>query len=94
MNSLLQYELSLPPAQRSRDRVIEYIKMLAEKNDAIVGLTSFFEPNAFDGNDAAFANKGIYKGDGRFLPYIESSGGKINVRIEEAFYNSSKNRIL
>ena len=89
LDSLLQYELGLPAERRSRERIIEYTKRLLEKNASIIGLASFFEPNAFDGNDQAFANNGFYEADGRFLPYIERSDSKINVRIEHEFYNAS-----
>ncbi len=89
LDSLVQYELRLPPEQRSRDRVIEYTKLLLEKNTAIIGLAPFFEPNVFDNNDAAFANNGFYEADGRFVPYVERSEGRISVRLEQEFYDSS-----
>ena len=89
LDSLLQHELSLPAAQRSRERIIDYAKLLLQKNSAIIGLAPFFEPNAFDNSDQAYANRGIYQADGRFLPYVERSGSGISVSIEEDFYNSS-----
>ena len=89
LDSLLQHELSLPAAQRSRERIINYTKLLLQKNSAIVGLAPFFEPNAFDGNDRAYANNGFYEADGRFVPYIERSANGASARIEYEFYNSS-----
>ena len=89
LDSLLQHELNLPAAERNRERIIDYTKLLLEKNSAVIGLAPFFEPNAFDGKDRDFANIGIYQADGRFLPYIDRSGNSISVYIEEDFYNSS-----
>ena len=89
LESLLQHELSLPAAQRSRERIIEYTKLLLQKNSAIIGLAPFFEPNAFDNSDQAYANRGIYQADGRFLPYVERSGSGIDISIPEDFYNST-----
>ena len=89
LDSLVQYALSLPPAQRNRSRLIEYTKMLLQKNTTLVGLSALFEPNAFDNNDAAFANNGFYRSDGRFVPYVERSGSAITVRILDDLYDSS-----
>ena len=89
LDSLLQHELSLPAAQRSRERIIDYAKLLLQKNSAIIGLAPFFEPNAFDNSDQAYANRGIYQADGRFLPYVERSGSGIDISIPEDFYNST-----
>jgi len=89
LDSVLQHELSLPAAQRSRERIIDYTKLLLQKNSAIIGLAPFFEPNAFDGKDRAVANNGLYQADGRFVPYIEREGNSISVQIEEDFYDSS-----
>nr|WP_314995504.1 methyl-accepting chemotaxis protein [uncultured Treponema sp.] len=88
LDSLVQYELRLPAAQRSRERLIEYTKMLLEKNTALQGLAAMFEPNAFDGNDAAFADNGFYKSDGRYVPYIERTGSQITVRIMDDLYDA------
>ena len=89
LDSLVQYALTLPPAQRNRSRIIEYTKMLLKKNTALSGLAALFEPNAFDDNDAAFANNGFYQSDGRFVPYIERSGNDVSVHILDELYNSS-----
>ena len=89
LDSLVQYALSLPPAQRNRSRLIEYTKVLLQKNTTLVGLSALFEPNAFDNNDAAFANNGFYRSDGRFVPYVERSGSAITVRILDDLYDSS-----
>ena len=89
LDSLVQYELRLPAAQRSRERLIEYTKLLLHQNAALQALGAFFELNAFDGNDAAFADNGFYKSDGRFVPYVERSDSGFTVRIMHEFYDSS-----
>ena len=88
-DSLIQYELALPPQQRSRTRLIEHTKQLLQKNSAVQGLAPLFEPNAFDGRDAEYANNGFYKSDGRFVPYVERSGSEITLRIIEDLYTSA-----
>ena len=80
MDSIIKYELSLPPLQRSRDRVLVYLEWLLKQNTSLTGLAALFEPNAFDENDTAFSNKGIYKEDGRFIPYAVKNGDTVTVR--------------
>ena len=80
VDSIIQHELSLPPQQRDRDRVVAYLEGLLAKNESLTGLSALFEPNAFDENDAAFENKGIYKEDGRFIPYASKNGNSVTVR--------------
>ena len=88
-DSLIQYELALSPQERSRTRLLDYTKKLLEKNPTIQGLAPLFEPNAFDGRDAEYANNGFYKSDGRFIPYVERSGSEITLRIIEDLYTSA-----
>ena len=90
VDSIIQHELSLPPQQRDRDRVVAYLERLLAKNSSLTGLAALFEPNAFDENDATFSNKGIYKEDGRFIPYAEKNGSSITVDSVE-FDSSAEN---
>ncbi|MGQ7353184.1 PDC sensor domain-containing protein, partial [Quadrisphaera oryzae] len=46
-------------------------------NPAFVGMSSAWEPNAFDGRDAAFAGGTDSSADGRFAPYWYRSGGQL-----------------
>ena len=80
MNTLVQHELSLPAQLRSRERIVTCLELLLKENDSLTGLAALFEPDAFDGNDAVFSNKGIYKEDGRFIPYAVKNGNTITVR--------------
>jgi len=90
LDSLVQYELSLSSSERSRERILAYLEFLLRKNPSLVGLATLFEPDAFDGRDAAFSNKGIYKENGRFIPYAVKSGSSITVRSVE-FDSSAEN---
>ena len=78
MRAIIDYELSLSVQQRSRERIIGYLKKLLESNASLTALGAFFEPNAFDGNDAAFTNQ--LSTDGRFIPNVERLDTGINVR--------------
>ena len=78
MTAIIDYELSLPAHERSRERIIGYLKKLLESNASLKALGAFFEPNAFDGNDASFTNQ--LSIDGRFIPYVERLDSGINVR--------------
>jgi len=80
LESLVQHELILPPQQRSRDRILTTLDALIKQNASVTGLSALFEPNAFDGNDARFSNTGIYKEDGRFIPYASKKGKDVQIR--------------
>ncbi|MGP1458983.1 MAG: methyl-accepting chemotaxis protein [Treponema sp.] len=80
LESLVQYELHLPAAERSRDRILTALDALIKQNESVTGLAALFEPNAFDGRDRAFANTSIYKEDGRFIPYASKKGNDVQVR--------------
>lgn len=43
-------------------------------NPELIGTWIGWEPNAFDGRDAAFAGTSGYDATGRFLPYWHHSG--------------------
>ena len=83
MNSLVQHELGLPAHRRSRERLVTALELLVRENTSLTGLAVLFEPNAFDENDAAFSNQGIYTEGGRFIPYAVKSGNSITVRSVE-----------
>ena len=80
LESLVQHELILPPQQRSRDRILTALDALIKQNASVTGLSALFEPNAFDGNDKRFSNTGIYKEDGRFIPYASKKGKDVQIR--------------
>ncbi|MGP1455750.1 MAG: methyl-accepting chemotaxis protein [Treponema sp.] len=78
--TIVQHELRLPENQRSREQLIEYLQLFAEKHTAFAEFAILFEPDAFDANDAAYANKGIYDATGRFVPCVERRNNELITR--------------
>ena len=89
MTAIIDYEFSLPAHERSRERIIGYLKKLLESNASLKALGAFFEPNAFDGNDASFTNQ--LSIDGRFIPYVERLDSGINVRAVAGIDDEKEN---
>lgn len=66
--------------QTDRDKTNRFLKTIMEKNPELMGVWCAFEPNAFDGSDAAFANVGSYNdASGRYIPYWNKVGGEANL---------------
>ncbi|MFD0673533.1 methyl-accepting chemotaxis protein [Cohnella sp. GCM10027633] len=67
---------------RSLDRedAIRILTGMLRHGPNLLGLWTVWEPNAFDGNDAANAGKTAYDdASGRFIPYVVRSGEAVNV---------------
>ena len=77
LRSRVQQILSLPPEQRNRDDLIAALRSTVASNDDIVGSGICFEPNAFDGKDAAFVNSPASDATGRAIPYAGKEGSDI-----------------
>ena len=77
LESLVQSEMRLSAAERSRTRIMTAIEALIKQNESVTALAALFEPNAFDGKDHQFSNIGIHNADGRFIPYAVKSSGNI-----------------
>ena len=77
LRSRVQQILSLPPEQRNRDDLIAALRSTVSSNDDIVGSGICFEPNAFDGKDAAFVNSPASDATGRAIPYAGKEGSDI-----------------
>jgi GAF domain-containing protein len=66
----------------SREQVNAMLRQVLKNNPQYVGVDVLFEPNAFDGKDAIFANTTGSDANGRFLPYwTRGEGGKIQVEL-------------
>lgn len=64
----------------NRPMVVEMMKGLLQAHPHYVGVSSGWEPNAFDGRDSEFANTAYHDESGRFLPYwYRDSAGKPKV---------------
>lgn len=66
--------------------VIEIQKRLLSQNEQILALSSFWEPNAFDGCDDQLRNNPFYD-NGRFTSYIYWESGKIEVTALKNVYD-------
>ncbi len=91
LHALIDAELTLPPEERSRDNLIKYVKTFLAKNPEIFSVATFFEPNAFDGKDAEYADDPFFKkSKGRILlgTYRDNGevfAGMLNEVSEEEF---------
>ena len=61
----------------SREEADRLLKTFIENNALAVGLSTGWEPNAFDGKDSEFVNKEGHDATGRYIPYFARSGDKI-----------------
>jgi methyl-accepting chemotaxis protein len=93
-------EAQIATGTPDRDAATEYLRVTMEKNPDMAGYWMGFEPNAFDGNDAAFANnKPLNDETGRFIPYYFNFGTGVSAHHltsyegdgeEAAFYTGTK----
>ncbi|OCP00309.1 methyl-accepting chemotaxis protein [Ensifer sp. LC14] len=61
----------------SRAEIETLMKRLIVDNPLAVGMSTGWEPNAFDGKDADYVGKTGHDATGRFVPYIARSGDKV-----------------
>ncbi len=59
----------------SRKEVMEILKQVIQQQKDFFGSWCVWEPDAFDGNDAAFSGQPGHTGTGRFVPYWNKVGG-------------------
>lgn len=65
---------------QKREDVISTMITMLENRPELLGISTLWEPNAFDQNDKANVNKMPYDDDtGRFLPYVYRNEGAIEV---------------
>ncbi|WP_247871913.1 methyl-accepting chemotaxis protein [Azospirillum sp. TSO35-2] len=62
-----------------RGALNDWLKALLETNTTLIGAWIGMEPNALDGKDAAFANSPGSDASGRFIPYWNRGGGKVQL---------------
>jgi len=63
----------------SRSLLDEIQKQILERNKDFIGVWTCWEPNAFDGKDSEYANSKGHDNTGRYVPYWNRGGGKIDV---------------
>ena len=66
-----------PPAARSREALNEMLTDAAASNDNLSGIGVVFEPNAFDGQDAAHVGDPLSDESGRVMPYANREGNAV-----------------
>lgn len=62
-----------------RDQANTMLRKVLENNPDFLGISTGWEPNAFDGKDADFVNTDAHDSSGRFIPYwVRDSKGAIS----------------
>lgn len=70
------------PVRLTREDANRIIRTVLERNEFMFGAWSCWEPNAFDGNDAEYVNRGPgHDATGRYLPYF-TRDAEGNIRLE------------
>lgn len=85
LNELLKIKRSGNP---DRQAVLELEKELLSQNDQILALSSFWEPDAFDGKDNDFRTIDYYD-NGRFTSYVFWENGKVEVTALKNVYDET-----
>ncbi len=65
----------------SRESVINTLGHIVENSPAIYGIWTGWEPNAYDGKDAQYANQPYHDETGRFIPYCYSTSAGLGIDI-------------
>ena len=72
------YELmKAPPEARSREALNALLEDVMESNPDLIGVGVVFEPNAFDGQDAAHTTDPLSDETGRVIPYVGREGSAL-----------------
>jgi methyl-accepting chemotaxis protein len=79
MGVIRGYRFALFYASPPREAMVSSLREILERNDNIFGIWLCYEPNAYEGRDAAFVGKPGHDKSGRFVPYLHHTpDGKIN----------------
>jgi len=63
----------------SRKRISDIVGQMAREHPEVLSTFVGFEPNAFDGRDTVYRNRGIYDATGRFGVYWNRIGAPLNL---------------
>ena len=69
----------------ARDIANAQLRAVLEGNPTLLGLSTTWEPNAFDGRDAEFASTPGHDRSGRFVPYWYRSGGAFHLEPTKGY---------
>lgn len=72
----------------SRDEANAMLKEILKRNPSFLAVYTAWEPNAFDGNDAAFVGAPGHDSTGRFSPYWSQLNGKIQQAVNIGYDSS------
>ncbi|PKN93532.1 MAG: hypothetical protein CVU44_09275 [Chloroflexi bacterium HGW-Chloroflexi-6] len=73
-------------ASLSRTQVNAMLRQVLIENPTFLGTYTLWEPNAFDGRDAAYAGKPAHDETGRFIPYwVRGDDGSLSVIALEQY---------
>ena len=62
-----------------RQLLMDQVRSVLSVNPNFIGMSTCWEPNAFDNNDAKFVDTVGHDSSGRFIPYLYKSGNKIKI---------------
>jgi methyl-accepting chemotaxis protein/methyl-accepting chemotaxis protein-1 (serine sensor receptor) len=65
----------------TRENTVAVMHKTLEGYPGAIGLSTGWEPNAFDGKDADFVGKPYHDASGRFVPYVFRAGSDIKVEV-------------
>ena len=70
---------AIDAGKADREAFVAMLKLLLQDNPNLVGTWIAFEPDAFDGADAAHKGQPGHDATGRFIPYVSRSGSTVNL---------------
>ncbi|WP_315436485.1 methyl-accepting chemotaxis protein [uncultured Selenomonas sp.] len=80
--------MQAPPEARSREALNQMLADLIQSNTNLAGVGVVFEPNAFDGNDAAHTTDPISDETGRMISYVSREGGGVEFEPSKDYETS------
>ena len=84
------YELmKAPPEARSREALNALLEDVMESNPDLIGVGVVFEPNAFDGQDAAHTTDPLSDETGRVIPYVGREGSALEFEPTKGYDSDS-----
>ncbi len=90
VQNAVSHQLEQPVNKRSREAIVLALQSAFESGHNMYGLGIYFEPNAFDGKDKDFKNKGNYStSKGRFAAYVYKDGESVLIDPAEDLEDSS-----
>ena len=80
--------MQAPPEARSREALNQMLADLIQSNSNLAGVGVVFEPNAFDGNDAAHTTDPISDETGRMISYVSREGSGVEFEPSKNYETS------